>query len=128
MKKIQNILIIAGFLILFLLAFYILDFKELSKTTRLSFEIQSFLTGLNYIVFTVFGLLFLFKYLFRKIFYKYIKDNIDNPIYIIVICVILTIVTSKIVFEFPLKWKYLIIIFTYLFGIITICLRVFFNK
>lgn len=135
MKKIYKILInisiIAGFLILFFLAFsYFIGFKELIKTTRLSSEISSFLSGLNLFIFVIFGLLFLLKFLFPKIFNRYVADSINNPIYIIVSCIILTLIMPRVIFEHSLTWftwKYFVIIFTYLFGIVTIYVLGYFS-
>lgn len=130
-KILTNISIIVGFSALVFLAFYFLNFQELIKTTRLSSEISSFLTGSTVIIFISFILLFLLKCLFSNTFYKYVKDSINNPIHIVVICVILTVILPKISFKSSsnwFNWKYFIIIFTYLFAIITIYLRMFFSK
>ena len=129
MKKIYTILMIVGFLILYFLAFtYFIDFKKLTMASRFSFEFSSFLIGLNFFIFSISGLLFILKLLFPKIYYRYVTDSINNPIYILVACIALTLAIPLIIFGHLFSWKYLVIIFIYLFGIVTICLRIFFNK
>jgi len=162
MKKIFIILILIAFTILsvFIFGSFVYD-EDLIELAQISSDISSAITVVNIFIFIIFGLLFLLKFLFKNIFNRYITDSINDPIYIITICIILTFIISAIPLdlyhenglrglvivgpneEMPknepkeeidstitreFTWKHCLITFIYLFGIVSICLKIFFSK
>jgi len=159
MKKIFKILILVALTVVSGLIFsnfvYLEDLIELAQ---ISSDISGTISALNIFIFIIFGLLFLLKFLFKNIFNRYITDSINDPIYVITICMILTLFVSIIPLELyhenglvvvrekmlkeanepeevinsiitsGFTWKHFLITFVYLFGIVSICLRIFFSK
>lgn len=132
MKKIPTILIIAVFLISFFLVLsHFIDFKEWTKQTRADFGVLSVLNVLGIFIFSIFGLLSLLKYFFPKFINRHVTDNIHELTYVMVFCIILTLIIPLIIFKVSLTWfiwQYSIISFIYMFGVVTICIKIFFNK
>ena len=130
MKKIPTMLIIAVFLILYFLVFsHFIDFKELTKQSRASSEVLSILNGLSIFIFSIVGSLSLLKHFFPKfIINRYVADNIHDLTYIIEFCIILTLIIPLIIFKVSFIWfikHYLIISFIYIFGLTTVCIKIF---
>ena len=132
MKKILVILIIAVFLISFFLVLsHFIDFKEWTKQTRADFGILSVLNILGIFIFSIFGLLYLLKYFFPKFINRYVTDNIHELTYVIEFCIVLTLIIPLLIFKFSLTcfiWQYSIISFIYMFGVVIICVKIFFNN
>ncbi|MBA7490828.1 hypothetical protein ES702_01371 [subsurface metagenome] len=129
MKKIPTMLIIAFFLVSFFLVLsHFIDFKEWTKQTRASFEVLSVLGGLNILIFSIFGSLSLLKHFFPKFINRYVTGSINDLVYIIEFCIILTLIIPLIIFKSSLTWftwKYSVISFIYIFGVTTICIEIF---
>lgn len=131
-KKIFIMLIIVVFLVLFFIGYsHFVGFEELEKSTRASFSIISILNGLGIFVFSFFGLLFLLKYFLPKFFYRYLTDkkqHLDLS-YIICFCITLTLIIKLIIMpglsSSSFFWKYSIISFIYLFGVVSVCIGMF---
>ena len=80
-------------------------------------------------IFSGFGLLAFLKYIFPKIINEYLFDKIHNLKYVTSFCIVLTLVIF-LISKFSIKYfiiKYSIITFIYVFGVVTICIRIFFN-
>ena len=131
MKKIFTIIIIVIFLVLSFLIFSLfIDFEELTKSTRFSFELVNILTGLSVFIFFIFGLLFLLKYFFPKcIFNKYVADIVHNLIYITSSCIVLVLIIPLVILKVTsltqFFWPYSVTSFIYIFGVIIICIKIF---
>ena len=80
-------------------------------------------------MFCIFGLLSFLKYIFPKILNEYLVDKIHDLNYVIIFCIVLTLIIFFIskfsVISFIIKYS--IITFIYVFGVVTICIRIFFN-
>ena len=80
-------------------------------------------------IFSGFGLLAFLNYIFPKIINEYLFDKIHNLSYVIIFCIVLTLIIF-LISKFSMKLfliKFSIITFIYVFGIVTICIRIFFN-
>ena len=79
-------------------------------------------------IFCGFGLLAFLKYIFPKIINEYLVDKIYDLNYVIIFCIVLTLIIFLIskfsVINFIIKFS--IITFIYLFGVLTICIKIFF--
>ncbi len=128
MKKIFFMLIIVGFLALLLVGYYYLVGSEnWAGSTMLSFSIISILNKLTIFVFGFFGLLALLKHYFSKA--KYFTDKMQDLHYVIAICITLTLfIPFKIIPNVSFNsfiWRYSIIGFVYLFGVASVCIKIF---
>jgi hypothetical protein len=98
-----NAVILAVFIILLFLVFNcFMDFK---KVSRLSLELSNTLSGLSFFVFILFDLLFLLKVLFPSINNRFVINNKKIQIYILEICIILTLVIPLIIYQSFIGWK-----------------------
>jgi len=81
-------------------------------------------------IFCGFGLLAFLKYIFPKIINEYLVDKIHAINYITIICIFLTLIIFLIskfsIINFIINHS--ILTFIYVFGVVTICIRIFFNK
>ena len=81
-------------------------------------------------IFCSFGLLAFSKYIFPKIINEYLVDKIHDINYVTIVCIVLTLIIFLIskfsVINFIINHS--ILTFIYVFGVVTICIRIFFNK
>ena len=98
------------------------------ETTWADLSILGRLNSSGIFIFCGFGLLAFLKYIFPKIINECLFDKIHDLNYVIIFCIVLTLIIfliSKIsVIEFIIKYS--IITFIYMFGVVTICIRIFF--
>jgi len=124
-NKLIKILIFAVILIILFLIFnFFIDFK---KVTRFSIEFSNVLSGVNIYIFSIFGFLFLLKLLFPTFINRYVIDDKNIQIHILEACIIVILMIQLTVFDSFIGWKYVIGSFVYLYGIVTICIKIFFN-
>jgi hypothetical protein len=130
MKKIIVMLIIVGFLVLFFIGYsHFVGFLEGPTCADLS--IIGILNGLGIFVLIIFGVLALLKYFLPKFFYRYLTDkkqHLDLS-YIICFCITLALIIKLIIMPglsfSSFFWKYSIISFIYLFGVASVCIKIF---
>jgi len=131
-KKIPIILTIMVFLVFFIIiTSFFLGFEEWTKQTRADFGMLSVLNRLGICIFVMFALLKLLKFIFPKLNKYFTNDRRNDLPYIMLSSIILTLVIPLIIFKVSLTWfiwQYSIISFIYIFGVITICIKIFFNK
>jgi len=131
-KKIIISIIVVIILVLFFVGYsHFVGFEEWKKQTYAGFSILGILNKLGICIFVIFGLLALIKKYSSKSIGKSITDNIHDITYVIVFCVTLTLIIPLIISNVPFTWficQYSIISFIYIFGVSTICIRIFFNK
>jgi len=133
MKKIFiNTLIVFLILSFFVGYSYFMGFEEWKKQTWAGFSILSILNTLGIFVFVIFGISALTnKYFPKFIISRYFIDNVHDITYIVGFCIILTLMIPLIISKAPLTWfiwRYYVTAFIYLFGVVTICIKIFFNK
>jgi len=131
-KKIVISIIVVVFLVSFFVGYsHFIGFEEWTKHTWASFNILSILNKLGIFVFVFFGLLALIKKYSSKSISRSITDNIHDLPYIIVFCTTLTFIIPFIAFKDffgSFVWfiqQYSIISFIYIFGLTTICIKIF---
>jgi len=81
-------------------------------------------------IFLGFGILAFLKSVFPEIDNEYLLKEIFDLKYITIFCIFLALIIFKIS-KFPLKYfiiNHSILTFIYVFGVVTICIRIFFNK
>jgi len=80
-------------------------------------------------IFFGFGILAFLKYIFPNIINEYLVDKIHDIKYVTIYCIVLTLIIfliSKISIKYFII-KCSIITFIYVFGVVSICIRIFFN-
>ena len=99
------------------------------ETTWADLSFLGLLNMSGIFIFSGFVLLAFSKYIPPKIINEYLVDIIHNLNYVIIFCIILTLIIFKIskfsLIDFFIKYS--IISFIYVFGVVTICIRIFFN-
>jgi len=129
-KKISIILIITVFLVFFIIiTSYFWGFEEWTKQTRADFEILSVLNRLGICIFVIFALLKLLKFIFPKLNKIFTNNRKNDLFYIMLSSIILTLAIPLIIFKVSFIWfiqQYSIISFIYIFGVVTICIKIFF--
>jgi hypothetical protein len=130
MNKKDNMLvkigILAGLLILSFLLFY--RFMNI-RVTRYSMELSSILSESSFFIFILFSCLFLLKFKFPSIINNRYVNNKNIKNYILATAIILALIIPLIMFKsFNIIFRgSTIISFIYLYGIVTICTKIFFN-
>ncbi len=80
-------------------------------------------------IFFGFGILAFLKYIFPNIINEYLVDKIHDIKYVTIFCIVLTLIIF-LISKIPIKYfiiKCSIITFIYVFGVVSICIRMFFN-
>ena len=129
MVKIPTILIITVFLlIIIVITSCFWGFEEWKKQTYAGVWILSILNTLGVYIFAVFGILKFLRLIFPKL-NKYIIGNTKCGLaYNILSCIILTLFIPLMISNISITtffWHYSIISFVYLFGVETICVKIF---
>lgn len=99
------------------------------ETTWADLSILGILNIFGIIIFCGFGLLAFLKYISPKIINEHLFDKIHDLSYVIIFCIVLTLIIF-LISKFSIKHfviKYSIITFIYVFGVVAICIRIFFN-
>ena len=129
MIKMPTILIITVFLLIIIVVtscFW--GFEEWKKQTYAGVWILSILNTLGVYIFAVFGILKLLGFIFPKL-NKYIINNRKcGLVYNVLSCIILTLFIPLMISDISITtffWHYSIISFVYLFGVETICVKIF---
>ena len=130
MIKMPAILIITVFLVFFIIiTSYFWGFEKWKKQTWAGFSIFTILNTLGICIFVIFGILKLLKCIFPKL-NKYVTNNIKYDLTcIIASCIILTLIIPTIISNMSFTaflLRYSITSFIYLFGVETICIKIFF--
>ena len=100
------------------------------ETTWLSLFVLSILNKTGIILFVVFILLALLKFCYQNFINRYLTSKIHNIRYITFFCIGLSLIILKIS-KIPWNkfiWQYSITTFIYLFGVVILCVKLFFNK
>lgn len=100
------------------------------ETTWLDLFILSILNKTGIIIFGVFILLALLKLFYPNFINRYLTIKIHNIRYIAFFCIVLSsiiLLISKIPWN-KFIWQYSITTFIYLFGVVILCTKLFFNK
>jgi len=129
MIKMPTILIITIFLsIIIIITPYFWGFEEWKKQTWAGFSILSILNTLGIYIFAVFGILKFLRLIFPKL-NKYIINNTKYVLaYNALSCIILTLFIPLMISNMSITaffWHYSITSFIYLFGVETICVKIF---
>ena len=129
MAKVPTILIITIFLsIIIIITPYFWGFGEWKKQTWAGFSVLSILNTLGIYIFAVSGILKFLRLVFPKL-NKYIIDNTKCSLaYNTLSCIILTLFIPLIISNISITaflWHYSITSFIYLFGVETICFKIF---
>ena len=129
MIKVPTILIITVFLlIIFIITSCFWGFEEWKKQTYAGVWILSILNRLSVYIFAVFGILKFLRFIFPKL-NKYIIDNRKfGLVYNVLSCIILTLFIPLMISDISITaffWRYSIISFIFLFGVETICFKIF---
>ena len=98
-------------------------------TTWADLSILAILNKSGIFIFCGFVLLAFLKYISPKIINEYLVDKIHNLNYVAIFCIVLTLIIF-LISKFSIKYfiiNYSIITFIYVFGVVTICIRIFFN-
>ena len=129
MIKMPTILIITVFLLIIIVVtscFW--GFEEWEKQTYAGVWILSILNTLGVYIFAVFGILKFLGFIFPKL-NKYIIDNRKcSLVYNVLSCIILTLFIPLMISDISITvflWHYSITSFIYLFGVETICFKIF---
>jgi len=129
MIKVPTILIITVFLLIIVITtscFW--GFEEWKKQTYAGVWILSILNRLSVYIFAVFGILKFLRFIFPKL-NKYIIDNRKfGLVYNVLSCIILTLFIPLMISDISITaffWRYSIISFIFLFGVETICFKIF---
>ena len=80
-------------------------------------------------IFSGFGILAFLKYIFPNIINEYLVDKIHDLKYVTILCIALTLIIF-LISKIPIKYfiiKSSITTFIYVFGVVTICIRIFFS-
>jgi len=80
-------------------------------------------------IFSGFGILAFLKYIFPNIINESIVYKMHDLKYVTIFCIILSLIIF-LISNIPIKYfiiKHSIITFIYVFGVVTICIRIFFN-
>ena len=100
------------------------------ETTWLDLFILSILNKTGIIIFGIFILLALLKLFYPNFINRYLTSKIHNIRYIAFFCIVLSsiiLLISKIPWN-KFIWQYSITTFIYLFGVVILCTKLFFNK
>jgi len=128
-KKVPIILLVTVFLVLIIIVtYYFWGFKEWTKQTRADFGVLSILNKLGIYIFVIFSLLKLLQFISPKINKCFTSDSKNDSLYILISSTILTLAIPLMIFKISLTWfiwHYSIISFIYIFGVITICIKIF---
>ena len=100
------------------------------ETTWCDLFILGILNKFGIFIFCGFCLLALLKFIFPKFINRHLASKIHNLNYITILCIVLALILlliSKIpAIEFI--WRYSITTFIYLFGVVILFIKLFFNK
>ncbi|MBA7580990.1 hypothetical protein ES708_22889 [subsurface metagenome] len=129
MIKMPAILIITIFLIFFIIiTSYFWGFEEWKKQTWGGLSIFTILNTLGICIFVIFGILKILRCIFPKL-NKYFTSNIKYDLaYILISCIIWTLIIPIVISNMPFTvflLRYSITSFIYLFGVATICIKIF---
>jgi len=128
-KKIVISIIVVAILALFFVGYsHFIGFEAWTKQTRADFGVISILNKLGFFIFIIFGILSLLKYISPGLINRYVTNGIGDLTYIIVFCTTLTLIIPLIIFRVSFCWffwHYSAISFIYIFGLTTICIKMF---
>lgn len=99
-----------------------------SEMTWLDLSILSILNKFGISIFCIFGILAIGKIFFPKFINEYLIDKVHNLNYIVIFCTVLTLIILLIskIRKIDFILGYSITTFIYLFGVVTICIKIFF--
>lgn len=131
-KKIPITLLVSVFLvIIIIITSYFWSFEEWTKQTRADFGVLNILNKLGICIFVIFAFLKLLQFIFPKLNKFLTIDGKNDLSYIVPSSIILTLIIPLIIFRVSLTWfiwQYSVVSFIYIFGVIIICIKIFFNK
>ena len=129
MKKIPTIAIVMVFLMFFIIiTYYFWGFKEWEKTPWATLAMLSILNTLGICIVVIFVLLKLLKFICPKLNKYFANDTKNYLTYIIMSCILLTLAIPFLIFKISFTGfllRYSITSFIYLFGVVTICNKIF---
>ena len=100
------------------------------ETTWLDLSILSILNKFGVCIFCFFIILAFLKFIFPKLINEHFTDKIHNLRYIAVFCIVLALIILLISKIPSIRFisHYSITTFIYLFGVVILCIKLFFNK